>query len=146
MRALTAMFFSSLAGFCVLYSTGIFASEASFDKECPRNSNYVCKIPIYALYGNLQMFIDRNISVAGFVRRVGENYLLFPDQGIAKFAIAAQAVFLIDENEEFRTRLETSNQTYVQVIGKVLEPGSSQYWVSLRLEKPPQLLPVVPND
>lgn len=139
----------------VVYLVGGFhaahASEDSIKRDatvkCVNSTGGACALPIYALYsGDLTRYADLQIITTGFLRKVGRDYLLFADEGQARFAVSEQAFVLVDQADAFEFALKENDGAYVQVAGKIREPERSPYWAEIILALPPQAVPVNIGD
>lgn len=139
MSLIKQLWFAIVVGAGVLQA--VHASELPMLDRCPRQSTYVCTLPIYALYGDISQFHGRLVSVAGFLRRIDGDYLLFPDQESSMHPVAEQAILLVKEDSENAANMDKSNLAYVRIVGKVLEEQGPSYWGAIEVKRPPQPIP-----
>lgn len=117
------------------------------DVRCVSSTGGVCALPIFALYsGDLGRYADFQVITSGFLRKVGHDFLLFADEGQARFAVPEQAFALVDRDGAFEEALNENSGAYVQVMGEVREPEHSPYWAEIVLTRSPQIVPVNIGD
>lgn len=125
------------------------AAEKGSDSgvRCVNSTAGACVVPLFALYSRSPSdYSGYQIITTGFLRRIGENFLLFPDEGLARFAVAEQAFALIDSDGEFKQALTENDGEYVRVVGRLREPTVPIFWAEIVLDRPPQIVPVHIGD
>lgn len=128
-----------------------FASDGSapHDKgvRCVSSTGGFCALPIFALYScNLGRYAGLQVVTSGFLRKIGHDFLLFVDEGQARFAVPEQAFSIVDLDGAFQETLNEGSGAYVQVVGEIREPEHSPYWAEIVLTRSPQIVPVNIGD
>lgn len=139
--------FISLAVILVTTNTSTaVASEEPPRLGCVNSARGTCALPIYRLYGSdVASFRSVTIVTVGFVRKVGEDYLLFPTEQAANYALSEEAFQLIPNNQATADELSEDDMMLVQITGKV-RPSANAYWATIVLSNSPQVVPLHVGD
>lgn len=118
------------------------ASDDSARLGCVNSAKGTCAIPIYRLYGNdVDSYHSVTIVTVGFVRKVGEDYLLFPTEQAANYVLREQAFQLIPNTQATVDELSADDMMLVQITGK-LQMSPKAYWAKIVLSNSPQVVPL----
>jgi hypothetical protein len=128
----------------VLFVFSACAGGGQDDKvRCVNSTANACVVPLYALYSKgPAQYLGLQVTTTGFLRRVGRDYLLFPDENLAKYAVPEQAFVLVDDTQQFTQELAENNGQYVQVVGELRDPVRPIFWAAIVLDNGPQIVPV----
>lgn len=100
------------------------------------------------MLSTLPMFVygDLQVVTFGLLRKLGDEYVLFPDNEVAKFAVPEQGIRLLDENGAFERVSKLYAGHYVDVSGKISVDEKSLYWATMVLDAPPTPRPMAVGD
>lgn len=133
---------SALAAVISFVATSV-VSASNDGIRCVNSSEGTCVLPIFALYNaNLGKLKNLKIVTSGFMKRYGNDYLLFVDKEMADLGVFEQAFNLIDGDKSFKMEMSSSNGEYVRLAGKVHIDDRSIYWADIVLIGPPLPVPV----
>lgn len=115
--------------------------------RCVNSTASACVVPLFALYSRAPSdYSAYQVITTGFLVRVGEHFLLFPDEGLARFAVAEQAFDLADIDGEFKQALIDNDGEYVRIVGRLREPRAPIFWAEIVLDRQPQIVPINIGD